>query len=189
MPIRAAEPDCYPANLLDDYLLPDFAKANEPRRWWAAYTLPRQEKSLARQLLAMEIPFYLPLVSQVRFVRGRRQKSFLPVFSSYVFVCATDDQRIGALETNRIAQLFSTPHEDGLTRDLRNIRALIESGEPLTLESRLQAGQRVRVKNGALEGIEGTIVERRGEERLLVSVEFLQQGVSILISDYQVERS
>ncbi|MDZ4821501.1 MAG: antitermination protein NusG, partial [Planctomycetota bacterium] len=67
--------------------------------------------------------------------------------------------------------------------------SLIESGEPLTVESRLRAGQRVRVKNGALEGIEGTIVERRGEERLLIAVEFIQQGVSILIGDFQVEQS
>jgi len=184
MPIRAAEPDCFPPNLLDG-----FASGDDSRRWWAAYTLPRQEKSLARQLGAMQVPFYLPLVSQVRLVGGRKQKSFLPVFSSYVFVFASDEERIGALETNRIAQLLTTKDVDGLTRDLCNIRKLIESGEPLTVESRLRAGQRVRVKNGALEGIEGTIVERRGEERLLVAVEFLQQGVSILISDFQVERS
>jgi len=184
MPIHAAEPDCFPPNLLDDYESND-----DTRQWWAAYTLPRQEKSLARQLNAMQVPFYLPLVSQVRFVGGRRQKSFLPVFSSYVFVFASDEERIGALETNRIAHLFSTSDAAALTRDLRNVRRLIDLGAPLTVESRLRAGQRVRVKNGALEGIEGTIVERRGEERLLVAVEFLQQGVSILISDFQVEQS
>jgi transcriptional antiterminator RfaH len=184
MPIHAAEPDCFPCNLLDDYASDDLS-----RRWWAAYTLPRQEKSLARQLNAMQVPHYLPLVSQVRLVRGRRQKSFLPVFSSYVFVFASDEERIGALETNRIAHLFSTTDTAALTRDLRNVRKLIDSGFPLTVESRLRAGQRVRVKNGALEGMEGTIVERRGEEHLLVAVEFLQQGVSILISDFQVECS
>jgi transcriptional antiterminator RfaH len=64
---------------------------------------------------------------------------------------------------------------------------LIASGEPLTVEARLQRGQRVRLKSGALMGIEGTILERRGEQRLLVAVEFLQQGVSILINDYRVE--
>jgi hypothetical protein len=36
-------------------------------------------------------------------------------------------------------------------------------------------------------GLEGTVVERRGEERLLIAVHFLQQGVSIQISDFQVE--
>jgi hypothetical protein len=37
-------------------------------------------------------------------------------------------------------------------------------------------------------GLEGTIVSRRGEDRLLIAVNFLQQGVSIQISDFQVER-
>jgi len=182
MPIRAAEPDCFPGNLLDEV-----AFADEARRWWAAYTLPRQEKSLARQLNAMQVPFYLPLVSQVRMVGRRRQKSLLPVFSSYVFLFAGDEERIEALGTNRIAHMFAARDSQGLTRDLCRVRRLIASGEPLTIESRLQAGQHVRVKNGSLMGVEGTIVERRGEDRLLVAVEFLQQGVSILISDYQVE--
>jgi transcriptional antiterminator RfaH len=182
MPICAAETNCYPENLLDEMPL-----ADDSRRWWAAYTLPRQEKSLARQLNAMQVPFYLPLVSQIRLVNGRRQKSFLPVFSSYLFMFADDEQRVGALGTNRIAHLFSATDTAALTRDLCRVRRMIESGEPLTIEAKLQAGQQVRVKNGALMGIEGTIIERRGESHLVVAVEFLQQGVSIMISDFQVE--
>ena len=43
------------------------------------------------------------------------------------------------------------------------------------------------MKSGSLMGLEGTILARRGEDRLVVAVEFLQQGVSVLISDFQVE--
>ena len=39
----------------------------------------------------------------------------------------------------------------------------------------------------ALLDIEGVIVSRRGSDRLVVAVDFLQQGVSILIEDFQVE--
>jgi transcriptional antiterminator RfaH len=74
-----------------------------------------------------------------------------------------------------------------MTTDLRQIRTLIEAGVPLTTEGRLQAGQRVRVKSGSLLGLEGVILSRRGEDRLLVAVQFLQQGVSIQINDYQLE--
>jgi len=182
MPIRPPDVTCFPESLLDDLALND-----DSRSWWAAYTLPRQEKSLARSLKKLHIPFYLPAVQQVRIVGGRKQRSQLPVFSSYVFMFAGDEERITALETDRIANLITCRDRDGLTRDLRHVRALIDSGEPLTIESRLRAGQHVRVKNGALMGVEGTILERRGEERLLVAVEFLQQGVSVLISDYQLE--
>ena len=182
MPILAAEPNVFPEDLLDH--LP----ADEvDRRWWAVYTKSRQEKSLSRQLHALEVPYYLPLVPKVSMIGGRRVKSQLPLFASYVFIYASDEERIQALSTERIAHLFSAPDSAKIARDLRKIRALIACGAPLTVEARLEAGQRVRVKSGSLMGLEGTIQARRGEDRLVVAVEFLQQGVSVLISDFQVE--
>ena len=182
MPILAAEPSLYPHNLLEDP-----PAADGERQWWALYTRSRQEKSLARQLYAMEVPYYLPLVPRASLIKGRKVKSLLPLFGSYVFMYASDTERIEALSTQRVAHLFRAPDSQRLTRDLRNVYSLIANGAPLTVEARLDAGQRVRVKSGSLMGIEGTVVARRGEDRLVVAVEFLQQGVSILISDFQVE--
>lgn len=182
MPILASETNLFPANLLDGLTI-------EPsdRRWWAVYTKSRQEKSLARQLLALELPFYLPLIPKVSNIGGRRMKSLLPLFGGYLFLYASDDERMRALETNRIAHLWSAPRVDELTRDLQSVRTLIDSGVPLTTEGQLQSGRRVRVKSGALEGLEGIVLSRRGEDRLLVAVQFLQQGVSVQIKDYLLE--
>jgi hypothetical protein len=36
-------------------------------------------------------------------------------------------------------------------------------------------------------GFEGTIVQRRGTDRLLIAVSFLQQGVSVEINDFMVD--
>jgi transcriptional antiterminator RfaH len=44
------------------------------------------------------------------------------------------------------------------------------------------------VRSGALEGIEGTVVKRRGAQRLVVAVRFLNQGVSIELEDVDLER-
>jgi transcription antitermination factor NusG len=182
MPILAAETSLFPGNLLDDFVQPD-----TERRWWAIYTKSRQEKSLARQLLGMEIPFYLPLIARVTSIGGRRVKSLVPLFGGYLFLYGTAEERVQALGTNRVAQAWAASQLDEMTTDLRQIRTLIDSGVPLTTEGRLQSGQRVRVKSGSLMGLEGTILERRGEDRLLVAVQFLQQGVSIQINDYQLE--
>jgi hypothetical protein len=182
MPIRALEPSLYPPSLLDEA-----SDHSGDRRWWAVYTKSRQEKSLARQLLASEVPFYLPLVPKVSMIGGRRVKSHLPLFGSYLFLYATSDERMQTLATKRVAYMFQATDAAVITRDLRSVRTLIASGVPLTIEGRLTAGQRVRVKHGSLMGIEGVIVARRGEDRLLVTVDFLQQGVSILIRDFQVE--
>jgi hypothetical protein len=55
------------------------------------------------------------------------------------------------------------------------------------MESRLAPGRRVRVRHGALAGLEGTVLLRRGRTRLLVAVDFLQQGASVDIEDYCLE--
>ena len=65
---------------------------------------------------------------------------------------------------------------------------LISSDAPLTPESRIEAGMRIRVRSGSLAGLEGVVIKRRGMQRLLVIVHFLQQGASVQLEDYQVER-
>ena len=182
MPILAAEPSLFPENLLDD-----FVDEGLDRRWWAVYTKSRQEKSLARQLLGMEIPFYLPLIPKTNLIRGRRITSRIPLFGSYMFMFANEAERFQALSTERIVQLLPAANTQEIASDLQNVRTLINSGAPLTLESRLEIGRRVRVKSGSLMGLEGVILSRRGEDRLLVGVRFLQQGASVLIQDFQVE--
>jgi hypothetical protein len=64
---------------------------------------------------------------------------------------------------------------------------LIASNAPLTPESRLVPGNRVRVRAGALLGMEGTVLRRRGEVRLLVAINFIQQGASVLMEDCMLE--
>ena len=182
MPILAAEPDCYPLDLLDD-----MPADVEDRRWWAIYTKSRQEKSLARQLGGMTVPYYLPLVGKTTRIAGRKVQSHLPVFGGYLFLFGTDEERIQALTTNRISRILPVPDTERMTDDLRHVRSLITAGVPLTVEARLQPGQRVRIKSGSLMGLEGTILNRRGETRLLIAVHYLQQGVSVQIDDYMVE--
>ena len=89
--------------------------------------------------------------------------------------------------TNCISREISVDDPELLLRDLRQIHQLILTGCELTPESQIAAGTRVRVKSGALRGQEGTVVSRRGERRLLVSVDFLQQGASVLLDDVDLE--
>jgi transcription antitermination factor NusG len=182
MPILAAEVSLFPDNLLEG-----FSVAGLERRWWAVYTKARQEKSLARQLLAQEIPYYLPLIPKVSNIGGRRVKSLLPLFGGYLFMYGTEEERLQTLNTKRVAQMWPASKVDDVVGDLHKVRKLIDSGTPLTVEARMVAGQLVRVKSGAFMGMEGVIEKRRGEEHLFVKFNFIQQGVSVRISDYLLE--
>jgi transcription antitermination factor NusG len=187
MPILAEQPSLYPENLLADPVGIQLEDSPAERCWWVIYTKSRQEKSLARDLLGYRIPFYLPQVSSVHLVRGRRVRSYLPVFPGYVFLYGSPDERLGALRTNRISRVLPVPTQEELHRDLQRLANLIATGAPLTVEQRLSAGRAVRIRNGPMAGFEGTIVQRRGSDRLLIAVNFLQQGVSVEINDFMVE--
>ncbi|MBN2024125.1 MAG: UpxY family transcription antiterminator [Pirellulales bacterium] len=157
------------------------------RTWWVLYTKSRQEKAVARQLAGYGLPFYLPLVPKDHLIRGRVVRSQVPLFAGYVFLLGTDQERIAALTTNRVAHVLVVDDDEQLWMDLRQVHQLIASNAPLTVERRLAPGQRVRVKQGALCGIEGTVLARRRAPRLLVAVSMLQQGVSVAIDDYMLE--
>jgi transcription antitermination factor NusG len=139
-------------------------------------------------LLKYEIPFYLPQIKNTTMVGGRRRTAFMPLFTGYVFMLADEAERVRGLTTNRISRILPVEDHEQLIEDLRQIKRLIESDAPLTIERRLAPGQKVRIKQGAMMGLEGTVLVRRGETRLLVAVNFLQQGASIEVQDYLLER-
>jgi transcription antitermination factor NusG len=174
----------FPADLLDRGPPPQTGA-----HWVAFYTLSRREKDLMRKLEATGLPFYAPLVQRrLRSPGGRARTSFVPLFPGYVFSRVDDEQRRTALATNTVARWIPIVDEEMLLQDLRSIKRLIDTEQPLTPESRLEPGQQVRVRSGPLSGLEGTVIKRRGGERLQVAVRFLNQGASIELEDVDLER-
>jgi transcription antitermination factor NusG len=172
----------YPPDLLESA-----AEDSPDRRWWVVYTKSRQEKVFCQQLAGLQIPHFLPLVKKISYCRGRRFSSQVPLFSGYVFMHGEEHERALSLTTNRISQILTVTDGARLQYDLRQISRLIASGAPVTVEQRLAPGRRVRIRQGALAGLEGTILERRGGRRLFVAVDLLQQGASIDLEDFRVE--
>jgi len=191
MPILPRQRDVFPDVLLDDDRDHPIGKSvvAEDARWVAFYTLARREKDLMRRLEAVAVPFYAPLVRRrLHTAGGRVRHSYVPLFPGYVFAPVDDQQRRDALATNTVARWLSIPDERMLVDDLRAIKRLIDSEHPLTPEARIEPGQLVRVRSGPLRGVEGMVVKRRGEQRLVVAVRFLNQGASIELEDVDLER-
>jgi hypothetical protein len=69
---------------------------------------------------------------------------------------------------------------------IEDIRTLLNTKISLSPYPFLKVGQRVRVRGGALDGIEGILVTN-GQKRLVISVESIQRSLSITIEGYDIE--
>jgi hypothetical protein len=165
MPILARELDLYPEDLLDAVE----CRAGGDRVWWALYCRPRHEKQLMRRLPPLEVSFYGPLVPKtVRQQSGRLRTAYVPLFAGYVFIFGDSADRYQSLTTSCVSRCLPVFDSESLGRDLRQIRHLIAVGGPFR-------------------GLEGVIFRRQGPRRLLVAVNFLQQGASVALDQCEVE--
>lgn len=178
MPILRAEPEVYPAGLL---AVPP--PAGGDRRWWVMHTKPRQEKSLARWLLAVGSSFYLPAVDRRCRVRGRVLTSRIPLFPGYLFLHGDGAVRLAAMSSNRVVRTLEVNDQVSLWHDLAQVSRLLASGLPVLPESRLAPGMDVEVTAGPLAGLRGRILRTATGNRFVVTVDFIQQGASVLIDD------
>jgi len=144
---------------------------------------------LMRRLRAMDIAHCAPMIGRrKRSPQGRVRTSYVPLFPNYVFLCGNDFHRYEALTTNCVSRNLKVADGVQLASDLQRIHELIERGHPLTPEARLHKGVPVRVRSGPFAGFEGEVIHRENGTRLLVAVNFMQQGASVLLEDCQLDR-
>lgn len=171
MPLLKWITDLFPSGLFD------LSESDFP--WWVAHVRSRQEKALARHLLPLEIPFYLP--QRERRVRrsGRRFVSYLPLFPGYVFFRGSADHRHAALRSNLIVKVLDVTDQGLLARELLQVRRLKEAGAELVPYFNLVPGDPVRVTDGPFKGYTGVVLRTQGQLRLVVTVSMLRQAVSV----------
>ena len=156
-------------------------------RWFVAHTKPRQEKALARDLLRSHGRYFLPMYEAMRRSRRRRWKAQLPLFAGYVFLCGSEEDRLGALKTNRIARVIEVEDQASLVEELSAIERLLLAGQSVDPCPSLAEGRSCRIRTGPLAGLEGRIERRKDRTRFVVNVTILGQGATVEIDADSVE--
>lgn len=161
----------------------------EGTAWWVAHTKPRQEKALAEDLRSLGLPSYLPLYERVTRSRrsGRMSRSWIPVFSSYVFLVASPEDRQRVLRTQRVAQLLVVPDQSRLVTELTQIQRVLSNPVEFRIHRGLKIGAWARVIRGPLLGTEGVVQKRLSRMRLVLNVEMLGQCISVEVLEDMLE--
>ena len=165
--------------------------AHEEPHWYAIQTRARHEKKVATQLQSKGATTFLPLLSQVHHWSDRRKMVHLPLFACYTFMRAvfSPEMCLMVLRTGGVVRLVGVQGKPLPVPDkqIEDIQTLLAQKVPCKLYPFLRAGQRVRIRGGCLDGIEGLLVDVKGDRSLVISVDSILQGVALRIEGYDVE--
>jgi transcription termination/antitermination protein NusG len=164
--------------------------ANRPQ-WYAIQTRGRHEKRVAAQLRNRGFDGYLPLSSEYHQWTDRRKMVEAPLYPCYTFLRASIDERIREAVL-RIPGVLDFVGLKGCPlvipdRDIEVIKTLVARCVPVKPHVYLSEGTRVRIRGGALDGIEGILLKRNSDSSLIVSIQLIQRSISLRVDGYDVE--
>ena len=159
--------------------------------WYALQTRARHEKVVSERLEEEGITTFLPLVSEVRRWSDRRKTVQLPLFSCYVFVKLVPRSR-ERMRVDRINGAFGIVGVRGQgipipEEQIEAVRTVITQQVPWSNHPFLKVGQRVRIRGGSMDGVEGVLLSRNGDRTLIISIDTIQRSLAVRIEGYDVE--
>lgn len=159
-------------------------------KWFALYTRSRHEKLVHQELQKKGIETFLPLRKITRHWSDRVKKVETPLFSGYLFVHTSLDNRFDILNTRgsvRFVSFNSLPVPVS-EKELAAVRCFLEEKISVDPFPYLSEGDRVYVRSGPMKGVEGFIVRKDRHTRLVISLDLLMQSISVAIDEALVEK-
>lgn len=136
------------------------------------------------------IETFLPVLEEVHRWTDRDKRVDALLFSGYTFARLNPASwsRMDVLRTVGVigvigfaGQVVPIP-----TKQIEDLQLLLTQKVPCALHPFLKVGQRVRIRGGCLDGLEG-ILDERGERNLVISVESIGRSLALRIEGYELE--
>jgi transcription antitermination factor NusG len=166
-----------------------FREEQEP--WYAIRTKSRHEKIVCNQIEADGFEAYLPTVQQFRQWSDRRKLIDFPLFPGYVFLRIPDFASQKTQILRKVGVLGFVGNGRGATlipdSELNGVRHVLRNRIPHASHPYLEVGQRIRVTDGVLRGIEGILVGLGNKNGLVVSIDAIQKSLIIQLQGYGVQ--
>jgi transcription antitermination factor NusG len=158
--------------------------------WYVVQTRYRFEGKVAAQLQSKGVETFLPLLNETHRWSDRQKIISLPLFSGYVFVRLhpSTASRAGVLRTEGVMG-FVKVHGDASpipSCQIDDLRRLLAHQLPCALHAFLRVGQRVRIRGGCLDRLEG-ILAQSTQKTLVISIDCIERSVAFRIEGYELE--
>jgi transcription antitermination factor NusG len=158
-------------------------------RWFAVYTTPRHEKYVNEILAERGIETFLPLFRTARqWQKSRPVVLELPLFPTYIFVRIAREARVAVLSMPGVLSIVGSPREPWPLPDLE-----IEALRSGLLERKIEPypyliqGERVRITAGMMAGVEGVLVRKKNDLRVVLSLDMIMRSVAVEVDAGDIE--
>ena len=163
--------------------LPEHAASNSSPKtsWYALQVRSRKEGYVASQIMGQGYECLLPTYKSIRKWSDRVKEVEQPLFPGYLF-CRFDFQnRRPVITTPGVLQIvgYGRTAISVSDEEIQSLQLAVSSGMPKQPWPYLEVGQRVRVNYGTLSGLEGILVNVKGNHRVILSVTLLQRSVAM----------
>jgi transcriptional antiterminator NusG len=159
--------------------------SSEPigEQWFALQVNGRKERWTASLLEGKGYETLMPLYRSQRRWSGRSTEISAPLFPGYLFCRFDAQKRLPILVTPGVLAVVGRGRVPVAVEDseITAIKTLVSSGLPVEPWPYLEVGQRVRIEDAALCGVEGILIRFKGSQRIVVSVSLLRRSVALEI--------
>jgi transcription antitermination factor NusG len=151
--------------------------------WYGIRTKSNHEKVAAVSLENRGYERYLPVYKRRRRWSDRVVETDQPLFPGYLFCRFDANKRQSIVTAPGVVSVVGFGGEPAPIpeSEIHAIQAVLHSGlaaEPCPF---VREGQHIRVTSGSLEGLEGILLKKKSDWRMVVSVPMLQRSVSVEI--------
>jgi transcription antitermination factor NusG len=159
--------------------------------WFALAVKPRFERAVARTLEMKGYEALLPVYLKQHGSGSHSPDTESPLFPGCVFCSFDVRRRSPILTTPGVIQILGdgnipVPLADS---EITSLKTAIQAHLPLQPFPFVHSGQRLRIGNGSLAGIEGIVLSFKQTLRLVISVTLLQKSVLLEIERGLVSES
>lgn len=159
------------------------------RKWVAVFTVPQNERSVVRHLDIRQIESFLPTCESSRVWKNRQKVNVVsPLFPTYVFARIRLEERSSILRSPGVLRIIGSKQGPAIIPDsemefLRSdfCRQRVEPYRELVV------GERVRIRVGAMKGVEGTLVRKKTGLRFVLTLELINQHAAIEVDANELE--
>lgn len=157
--------------------------------WYVLYTCVHHEKKVAEQISRRNFSCFLPLYRTVRRWKDRRKELELALFPGYVFVRMSLQHKLKVLELPGVVNLVSFNGQPAVlpANEIEALRDRLSKSLKVEPHPYLRRGRRVRVRTGALEGLEGIVVRRKDRCRVVFSIDLIQRSLAVEVDEADLE--